>query len=428
MSQLASVSSSENPTERKTPMDCQPILERKGTDLWSYAARVCNELYESLQLSCENEGIKALVLKSEPYVYPMWVKFECWIPKEERVVTERASLVVTVTPKPFHRYPLEFELELNDRGKVKKYPSLFSFTKEDAAQLVSYLLRRSHKPSFLQHWFQLSKPMNKVNSLGTQGNLLINGLVILGICMIMSGVDSPLFFFGAISILAAIIVGVSRHNQEPVVQCPGKPEAEPRRLFRVDSWQAVISGLGEDTQSLRERFLSSLNPPFTKGFRYSLEQIWYWGLDGTVEREQLVLTLGRAIVFCQIYQYDQELYAGWDGHLNTGQWVEKNIAKGLDKKSGRLTWVNSVVPGYQPVTEYDITDLNCLIEWTHARLTKLIKELMEERKIDQEVDFQIQRGERQNLVQENSAGALRDRKGGPVDGGRGVPSKLRRTG
>ena len=129
MSQLASVSSSENPTERKTPMDCQPILERKGTDLWSYAARVCNELYESLQLSCENEGIKALILKSEPYVYPMWVKFECWIPKEERVVTERASLVVTVTPKPFHRYPLEFELELNDRGKVKKYPALFSFTK-----------------------------------------------------------------------------------------------------------------------------------------------------------------------------------------------------------------------------------------------------------------------------------------------------------
>jgi hypothetical protein len=422
-------------TPPRVTLDCQPILERKGFDLWSRAARVCNELYESLQRICEGEGISALVLKSEPFVYPLWVKFECWIPRQDPALTERASWIIIITPKPFHRYELEYELHVIDRGRVSKYADLRVFTVYDAARLTRYLLRRAPKPHFKdtqlrQFGFQFWKPVNKFDAVvPDRAGVLPAALLLIGLVMMVAGEGSGVSFGGAVLMLGGILAGYFLGKQEVLVRCLGKPEAEPRRLIRVDSWQAVISGLGDDTQVLRERFLGSLDPPFTEGFRHGLEHIWYWGVDGKVEREQFVLTLGRAMVFCQIYQYDRELYAGWDGHLNAGQWVEKTIAKGLDKHTHFLTSLNSVVPGYQPVTEYDITDLNCLIEWTHARLTKLIKELMEERKIDQEVDFKIQRGERQNLAREGRGDGPAE-KAGELTGisGLSLAGKLRRTG
>ena len=70
------------------------------------------------------------------------------------------------------------------------------------------------------------------------------------------------------------------------------------------------------------------------------------------------------------------------------------MATGIDKQSRDLIRVNSVERGHQPLTEYDLIDLNCLAEWTHARLIKLLQRRIEERQIDQEVDFKIIRGDR----------------------------------
>jgi len=63
------------------------------------------------------------------------------------------------------------------------------------------------------------------------------------------------------------------------------------------------------------------------------------------------------------------------------------VATGIHKASGELTRVNTVGSGWQQLTEYDVTDINCLVEWTHAKLVRLVQRRMEERKIDQEIDF-----------------------------------------
>jgi hypothetical protein len=447
MSEAVNISPTASLVAQTIPLDCQPILERKGVDVWSRAASTRDELYDSLHQACEHEGIRALVLKSDPFVYPVWVRFDCWIPRQDRALTERTLGIITLVPKPFHRYELEYNLELYDRGERKKYPNLIQFTVDDAEQLVKYLLRRSPRPSYgslqlRRYWFQFWKPINKVKTLRFNWvRLLPFALFILGLSMMIGGANNLLLLpsggensllllsSGLVLIVGAVVSGYFLSKQEALVRCSGKPVAEPRHLIRVDSWQAVISGLGEGAQELRERFLKSLEPPFTKEFRHDFEQIWYWGPDGKVEREQFVLMLGCAMVFCQIYQYDQELYVGWNGHLNIGQWVEKRIAKGIDKQARRPVAITSVVPGYQLVTEHHITDLNCLMEWTHVHLTKLVKELMEERKIDQEVDFKIQRGERQNLVRERGAVTSEEKTSG-LAGNKGstLSDMLRRTG
>ena len=133
--------------------------------------------------------------------------------------------------------------------------------------------------------------------------------------------------------------------------------------------------------------------------------MWYWGLDGKEEREQWVLTTNRAIVFCQIYRYGEDLYVGWDGHLNRGQWVEQSVGSGIDRASGDPLTIMRVVPGTQPTSEYDLSDLSCLMEWTHAQLVKLLKQLLDEKKIDQEIDFKIQRAGRGAVVRGGEASA-----------------------
>jgi hypothetical protein len=64
-------------------------------------------------------------------------------------------------------------------------------------------------------------------------------------------------------------------------------------------------------------------------------------LDGIVELDQVTVSLRRALLFRQIYGYGDELYVGWDAHLNTSQWVEKRLRTGRHKETGELTEVKS---------------------------------------------------------------------------------------
>ena len=81
------------------------------------------------------------------------------------------------------------------------------------------------------------------------------------------------------------------------------------------------------------------------------------------------------------------------------------MSSGIDRETGSPISITRVVPGTQPTTEYDLADLSCLMEWTHAQIVKLLKQLIAEREIDQEIDFKIQRAERENVVARGAAAA-----------------------
>jgi hypothetical protein len=176
------------------------------------------------------------------------------------------------------------------------------------------------------------------------------------------------------------------------------PEGEPRSLRLVDHWEALIVGLGDGLSEAQMRLLERVKGAPLERLRHHSEEIWYHGLDQLEVREQVVLEHGRGIVFVHVYRYGKDLFVGWDAHLNEARWVEQTLASGIDRATGELVALNTVVSGTQPNTEYDLIDLSTLIEWTHAQLVQVVKQLMEERRIDQEVDFTIQRGQRQGLV------------------------------
>jgi hypothetical protein len=342
-------------------------------------------------------------------------------------------VLFTITAKQFHRYELEYSVELRDRGWSKIYRRLGGCDQMHVVQIVHFLLMRGPKPQLgnlglrvtpLEIW----KPANKVNVLRTDWLRLATPLLILS-GVTLSLIPSPALSFYLPLLVMILLVGAGvtsylLHQRRAVVLSAGKPIAEPRILSVVDSWQALISGLGADAELLRQRFFAVLRDPAIVELRSRVEAIWYWGLDGKVEREQIVLTFRRAILFCHIYEYDKELYVGWDAHLNHGQWIEKTAGRGIHKESNEFTTVETVESGWQQITEYDVTDVNCLIEWTHTKLVQLVKRLMEERNIDQEIDFTILRGERQDLTKS------RDRETGEgiQEAARRVTRKLVRLG
>jgi len=396
--------------------DVQPILERRPDSIWAHIEQTRDAICDALRKACEREGFDALVIKSPPFVQPAWVKLKCWIPKNPelgRAVTERGSMTVTVEAKEFHRYPLEYSVKLHDRGWSKTYPHLRDFGPTQVDQLVRFLLVRGPKPKLdalqlrttpLEIW----KPANQVNVLRTDWLKLIPSVLIWwGIALIALLPLGEMSTLGTLGLLVLAGAGGALYvlsKRRTVVLSSGKPIAEPRELSGVDSWQTVVSGLGPDGKLLRERLLMVLQNQPMAGLQSRVEVIWHWGLDGKVEREQIVVTFRRAILFCQIYQYGQELYVGWDAHLNHGHWVEKTVVTGIHKVSGELTRVNTVRSDWKQFSEYDVTDVNCLVEWTHAKLVRLVKRLMEERKIDQEIDFKILRGERQSLTKPQQTG------------------------
>jgi hypothetical protein len=382
----------------RTLQNVLPILKRSDDTIWARVEEARDELYDTLRETCEAEGYEALVIKSGPFIQPASVRLEAWIPSADGKVSGRAWTVVEIHAKEYHRHPIEHSVQVHDRGWSKSYDRLVGFGDYHARQLARFVLGRGSMPLLAtmrvrdQRW-QFWRPMNKLDVLATDWmGLSPLILFVLGFAVMVNiPVLGLLLWVGGV-----VAVVLLRRRRAPVLSS-GKPGAEPRQLHNVDAWQAVISGLGGDAATLRARLLDLFETPPMDDFESRVENIWAWGLDGIVDREQIVMTLRRGWVFCQIYGYRDELYVGWTSHVNSGQWVEFTVATGVDKQTRKLIRVNTVQRGRQPLTEYDLIDLNCLAEWTHARLVQLLQRRMEERKIDQEVDFKIIRGDRPGM-------------------------------
>jgi hypothetical protein len=393
-----------------------------------------DQLFDALQDAVRLEKHDMLVIKSGPFEQPAWVKVEAWVPRDDAGVTERAHAVIEVRAHEFHRFPIVHTVTLVGRGKRHVIGPLHDFGPQQAQAVVQYVLGRGARPRFgdlrlRRFGWQLWRPKNKVDVF-TRDYAAVLPMLLFSIALAAwtwmtegtaEGARPAVALTGAVvAAVAAVVAAVALARRRTVVRSAGRPEGEPRHLVRVDSWQTVVAGLGDCVSTLHSRLSGVFQQAPPPGLRSRLERIWYWGLEGTEEREQIVLTLGRAMCFVHVYRYGTELYVGWDGHLNRAQWVEKPVASGFDRTTRRLTEVRTVECGVQPLNEYDVTDLNCLIEWTHAKLVEQVKRLMAERSIDQEIDFKIQRGERQGLT--GSAPQAT-----PRGVGTRVAQKLRRT-
>jgi hypothetical protein len=340
---------------------------------------VRRDIDAAFKKACIELGIAAYVGRSNSFEFPAKVLFEAWIPQDSaRDLTERVWARVTIEPKPYHLFDIEYHVEIQNRGRKKNWGRYGAFRQNDAVAIVAHLVFKKEKPklslrihdSTLLCWL-LARKKNELDATKKWD--------VDSICLSLVGL-------GFIVELAP-----------KAVRAAGKPEKEPRFLTHYDSWQAVVSGAGRSRSILQDRFIAILHNAPIKEMRHYVERIQYRALEMIEERDQLVLTARRGIMYCQIYEFGNDLYVGWQSFLNRGTWIEQTIAHGVDRQSLKRVEVKTVVPGTKPLSEYDLMDLNCLTEWIHAQIVSLTKQIMAELQIDQEIDFKIVRGERGQL-------------------------------
>ncbi|HSS21158.1 MAG TPA: hypothetical protein VLL54_13875 [Pyrinomonadaceae bacterium] len=408
-------------------IDVKPLVNRNQDNVTNKMEALRDQVYDFFQQACAAEGVDAVILKSYPFTVPAWVTFQCWVRRSpEEQLTDRSTATVTIVPREFHQYEHVINLEIEEGSKKKKYLSIVELDQANVTALVRYMLRRTRFDIFgFKHvrarWWELWLPGNNVTRLKKDwlglsvpilllvGVLAFLAVPTLGFLIDLIGTTYSLrmfynFFFVVLPMfgffLLALAIGLTIYTRlrKTYFLSPGKPPLEPRRLLRMDSWQALVRDIGAEGPNVKDLVKRELAVCPIEGVHFGDEKIWYSGIDGPEEREQLVVTFRRAIGFIHIYSYGKDLYVGWDAHLNAGTWIEKQVAAGLEPQTGEYCRVNTIEGGWHVPSEYDITDANCLIEWIHAAVTKVTKLTLAEYKIDQEIDFKILRGERSRVV------------------------------
>jgi hypothetical protein len=396
-------------------IQCQPILQRDPTNVWSKLEAARERIYTALQQACRAEGIECFVGRNNSFEYPAFTWFECWLPtpgSSDSELTERVWARITINPKPYHKFELEYAVEVHNRGRDKKWGVFGALTDSDVRAIVAHLVHQRSKPKLSLRLRQsndslirlLDSKRNKpVGLRRSYVGMILQAMIVLAVLLVLvlgylqkeeSGlmVLSGLFFGSGFAVIIAASVIYSR--QRVAVRSAGKSDKEPRTLLLYDFWQVVVFGAGASREILRDRFLNVLQGAPISGLSFAIERLQYLGLDRLEERDQIVLTAGRGIIYCQIYQFGADLYIGWQSFLNRGKWVEQKLERGIDRDSNQRVELRTVVPGTQAPSEYDWMDLNCLMEWTHAEITSLTRQLLKELQIDQEIDFKIVRSER----------------------------------
>ncbi len=414
-------------------VDVRPLINRNKDNVTDKVEGVRDRIYNYFRQACLAENVDGVILKSYPFSVPVWVEFQCWVRRSgEQHLTDRSTARLTILPREFHHYDHEINLEIKEGDKTRLYRSIVELDLANVKALVHYMLRRTNFKVFgfkrvrARSW-ELWLPRNQVTYLGKDwlgrstpflyviGILLLLAFPFVWPVLWMIGMDvigmppdflrliGTLVFLAVPSLATVVLLGavgltVYTKFRRTYFLSPGKPVHEPRVLLRMDSWQALVRDIGRESVKVKAAVKKELAIGLSEGVQLSDERIWYAGVDGPEERDQIVVTFRRGIGFIHVYSYGKDLYVGWDAHVNAGAWKEKPISDGLEPQTRQYCRVNTIESDWHVPNEYDLTDTNCLIEWIHAAVTKVTERILAEYKIDQEIDFQILRAERKDVV------------------------------
>jgi hypothetical protein len=380
-------------------------IPRGDHDTYSRAERLRDELGKRFRAAAPAD----LALTS--YESPrgsgaVWLRLELVKPDAKLPeLSLRTVIAITVDRFDFHRFEHVLRLEVGRGEARRKVEGLTELTDADIAALLAYAAGTSAAFPRLQSvrtrqlGWQLWRPANKIKRLSPDWPAVV--LLWAGLLLTIFGLGER-SELGLLALLAGVAVLVARwlmlRRRRTLVLNTGKPAEDPRSLVRMDSWQVTLADLGERRESVLKAILQELQQRQPPGVALRSEWIGYASVDSKIEREQLVASFRRAIAFLRLESYGRDLYLGWDSHVNAGVWQEQDIGQGLDRETGSPVVARRVVQGWQAPSEYDISDANFLTEWLHACVVSVVKLQIAEYRIDQEIDFTIQRESRSDAL------------------------------
>jgi len=394
-----------------------PFLHPDSHQVWARLRKQRDQCHDALARALTAEGITPQLLKSEDWRFPVLVSCEVWMPGPAPYTTRRFKVTISVQHRPHLEYDMDFRGSFEHNGRTTQGASYRDENpdwKTVAAGLVDVFQGRTKQPPLLfrrsfSRWFANLRKRDRYLPFK-------EGLPAAATVVAIIGLSIPY-----VNVLAAAVIGIGgivlwlekRGKTSANVFDTGRPSAMPRILGFVDTWHAILPGIGRNAEAIRQDLLA--NQDLAESFsRPALETIWHLGRDGAEARDQLVYSYGRAMVFVHVVASGADLYVGWDSHLNRGSWIEEGMGAGVGRDNYPVQ-LTRTVEGLWPLSNSDFADVNTISEAVHRNVVRMVRRLVAEHAIDKEIDFEIIRSRRADQ-------ALDERKGGGSD------RRFRRTG
>lgn len=404
-------------------------VPRSNQDTYSRAERLRDRMAVRFA-ALRPEGLALTTYESTRGDGDIWLRLEVIKPDLQRPeLSLRTVIAITVERHDFHRFEHALTLEVGRGPLRRRLRGLIEFNDDDVRALLAFAsgekapFPRITSRRLRRFGWQLWRPRNRIARLRRDWlDTIVSAAGALGLAAGAADLYlpellgqqacvfedcEPTLRGGLLMLAGAAVLGVRwlmLRRRKTLTLNAGKPLADPRTLVRMDSWQVTIDGLGERREALQQALLATLAQRQPPGVTLRGEMIGYASSDSKVERQQQVISFRRAIAFVRLESYGQDLYIGWDSHINAGVWVEQDIARGVDRLSGMPVVARRVVKGWQAPSEYDVSDASFLTEWLHACVVSVVKLQMAEHHIDQEIDFTIQRESRSDALRSQRPG------------------------
>jgi hypothetical protein len=73
-------------------VDVKPLIDRNKDNVTDKVEAVRDQIYDYFRQACATEGVDAVILKSHPFSVPVWVMFQCWVRRPEKIISPTAPL------------------------------------------------------------------------------------------------------------------------------------------------------------------------------------------------------------------------------------------------------------------------------------------------------------------------------------------------
>jgi hypothetical protein len=396
---------------------------------WDRAVALRDHWVREVEAALAEARVEALVMVSQAGNYPPWVKLEAWLPVAGAVARHRGELELIVDATPYREHPYVGTARAsrgNEHIHIGPWPT-HEFSDRHIREWTRYALGRAGKPSNYHPVADaligmvtamipfVSGPHHNAvdhrfrNVLGLNGaKCLFFASFLLGIFGMQAGAavggGAGAAFFVVLAVAGFVGSAVMARTRTHRIAVPSQPTAPPRNLVLVDSWHTVISTLGGEVDAIKQEMAKAMAYADPGGISSGVEAYSYRTPYGYEERDRLMVIKNQSIVHVHVYRFADDLFVGWHAYLNYAQWgesttVSRRVADGV------ITEFRELRPANYTPNQFDLIDLNSLSELVHRHIEQQVQRLMIERVIDQEIDFEIVRGDRTRSFDRAQQGA-----------------------
>ena len=366
------------------------------------------------------------------WYYPASDLVEAWIPvgAERPARHERCEFELIIEAKPFNRHRLVCGARLTRGKRTIAVAERARFTAGDVQEWTRFAVGSGPRPSNYRPVFDaicgplslivppLSRRHNPIDRQFRPRHADIRTLLVAAACallvvaLVFREILTPVALaLGVLVVLFAVLVPVLARRYRYHDWVVPQPREAPRRLAgHVDSWHAVLFGLGGEAERFKQRLVGKIEETPADLLDICSETYGYRTPNGYEEREWLVVSHQQGHVHIHIHPLGDDLFVGWQALLNWAQWTESWPFTIVDAGRRSIAF-RDVKPTWYFPSEFDLIDLNSLSAVVQSAVEHEVRGLFTERPIDQEIDFpEVVRGNRDNALDARKAWPERSNK------------------